>query len=128
MLLPNFLVELEQMGFSGVQSFPTIGLFDAVMRVSFEVTGMGFGLEVDMIRAAHDIDLLTTPYVFNMDEAREMVRAGDAKYVLRRAEGCHGFYGASSMERLPAELAITQQIADFKAVTFGPARAETKTE
>lgn len=178
-LLPRFLSELKEMGFSGVQNFPTIGLFDGSMRVSFEETGMGFGLEVDMIAAAHTLDLLTTPYVFNADEARDMTKAGadivvahmgvttggaigaksgksldtciaeidaiaaaarsvrhdiivlchggpiaapgDAEYVLRRTECCHGFYGASSMERLPAEIAITNQTAAFKAVKFDEA-------
>ncbi len=175
-LLPRFLAELKELGFSGVQNFPTVGLFDGSMRVSFEETGMGFGLEVEMIAAAHKLDLLTTPYVFNADEARAMTDAGadvvvahmgvttggaigartgksldacigeidaiaaaaravrhdivvlchggpiaqpaDAEYVLRRAACCHGFYGASSMERLPAEIAITRQTADFKSVTF----------
>jgi len=179
-LLPGFLAELKQMGFSGVQNFPTIGLFDGTMRVSFEETGMGFGLEVDMIAAAHALDLLTTPYVFNPDEARAMARAGadiivahmgvttggaigaksgksldtcvgeieaivaaarsvrgdmivlchggpisgpaDAQYVLQRVAGCHGFYGASSMERLPAEIAITKQTAEFKAMRLDDAQ------
>src|SRR5262245_44980289 len=67
-LMPQFLAELKGMGFSGVQNFPTIGLFDGVMRASFEETGMGYALEVEMIRQAHEIDLLTTPYVFNADE------------------------------------------------------------
>ncbi|MGI3777613.1 MAG: phosphoenolpyruvate hydrolase family protein [Janthinobacterium lividum] len=183
-LMPRFLAQLKEMGFSGVQNFPTVGLFDGSIRVSFEETGMGFGLEVDMIAAAHRLDLLTTPYVFNPDEARAMARAGadvvvahmgvttggavgarsgksldacigeidaiaaaargvrediiilchggpisapaDAEYVLRRADRCHGFYGASSLERLPAEVAITRQTQDFKAVTFGGApRQET---
>ncbi|WP_419759126.1 phosphoenolpyruvate hydrolase family protein [Acidisoma sp.] len=176
-LMPQFLAELKQMGFSGVQNFPTVGLFDGSMRVSFEETGMGFGLEVDMIAAAHALDLLTTPYVFNADEAAAMVKAGadiivahmgvttggvigaktgksldqcveeinviaaaarcvrndsivlchggpiampaDAEYVLRRADVCHGFYGASSLERLPAESAITKQASDFKNISFG---------
>ena len=183
-LLPRFLAELKEMGFSGVQNFPTVGLFDGTMRVSFEETGMGFGLEVDMIAAAHALDLLTTPYVFNPDEARDMTRAGadivvahmgvttggaigarsgksldtciaeidaiaaaarsvrpdiivlchggpianpaDAEYVLRHADRCHGFYGASSMERLPAEQAITQQTAAFKALTFHATSAEER--
>ncbi|MBX3578201.1 MAG: phosphoenolpyruvate hydrolase family protein [Rhizobiaceae bacterium] len=170
-LMPRFLAELKDMGFSGVQNFPTIGLFDGQMRQSFEETGMGFGLEVDMIGAAHAIDLLTTPYVFNPDEAKAMTRAGadiivahmgvttggsigatsakslddcvgeidaiaaaarkvrkdvivlchggpismpgDARYILDRSD-IHGFYGASSMERLPAEAAIAQQTRDFK--------------
>lgn len=181
-LLPHFLAELKEMGFSGVQNFPTVGLFDGQIRVSFEETGMGFGLEVDMIAAAHALDLLTTPYVFNPDEARAMTEAGadivvahmgvttggaigaksgksldtcvaeidaiaqaarsrrgdvivlchggpisgpaDAEYVLRHAASCQGFYGASSMERLPAEIAITRQTADFKAVRFDAAGEE----
>src|SRR6478672_6168005 len=75
-LMPQFLAELKAMGFAGVQNFPTVGLFDGVMRASFEETGLGYGLEVDMIRQAHELDLLTTPYVFNPDEARAMAEAG----------------------------------------------------
>ncbi len=173
-LMPQFLAELKAMGFSGVQNFPTIGLFDGAMRQSFEETGMGYGLEVDMIAAAHDLDLLTTPYVFNPDEAIAMAKAGadivvahmgvttggsigassaksldqcvaeidaiaaaargvrgdvivlchggpismpdDARFILERCDGVHGFYGASSMERLPAEAAIRDQTASFKAL------------
>ena len=175
-LMPQFLAELKTMGFSGVQNFPTIGLFDGVMRASFEETGMGYGLEVDMIRHAHELDLLTTPYVFNPDEAKAMTKAGadiivahmgvtvggaigassakslktcvkeidaiakaavkvrkdvivlchggpiaqpeDANYILQHAEHCHGFYGASSMERLPTEIALTEQTRKFKAIKF----------
>ena len=175
-LMPQFLAELKAMGFSGVQNFPTIGLFDGVMRASFEETGMGYGLEVDMIRQAHAIDLLTTPYVFNPDEARAMTHAGadiivahmgvtvggsigassaksldtcvgeideiaaaalairrdvivlchggpiampeDAHYILSHTHNCHGFYGASSMERLPTEVALTEQTRRFKSVKF----------
>jgi predicted TIM-barrel enzyme len=182
-LMPQFLAELKHMGFSGVQNFPTIGLFDGAMRQSFEETGMGFGLEVDMIAEAHAQDLLTTPYVFNPDEAVAMTRAGadiivahmgvttggtigatsaktlescvteinaiadaarsvrkdvillchggpismpeDAGYVLAHADGLHGFYGASSAERLPAERAIAEQIRAFKALT-GQKRAGQK--
>jgi predicted TIM-barrel enzyme len=177
-LMPRFLAELKDMGFSGVQNFPTIGLFDGSMRQSFEETGMGYGLEVDMIAQAHALDLLTTPYVFNPDEAVAMARAGadivvahmgvttggsigassaktleqcaveidaiadaarkvrgdiivlchggpismpdDARFILERCDGVHGFYGASSMERLPAEAAIRDQTASFKAL---PVRA-----
>jgi predicted TIM-barrel enzyme len=173
-LMPQFLAELKAMGFSGVQNFPTIGLFDGAMRQSFEETGMSYELEVEMIAEAHKLDLLTTPYVFNPDEARRMTRAGadiivahmgvttggaigakaaksldqcvteidaisdaargvrddvivlchggpiampeDAKYILARSPHCHGFYGASSMERLPVETAIKQQVEDFKAL------------
>jgi predicted TIM-barrel enzyme len=185
-LMPQFLAELKAMGFSGVQNFPTIGLFDGVMRASFEETGMGYGLEVDMIRQAHAVDLLTTPYVFNPAEAAAMAEAGadiivahmgvtvggaigatsaksldrcvaeidgiadaaleerrdvivlchggpiatpdDAEYVLRRCRNCHGFYGASSMERLPVETALTEQTRQFKAITFGTeVRREART-
>jgi predicted TIM-barrel enzyme len=173
-LMPQFLAELKAMGFSGVQNFPTIGLFDGAMRQSFEETGMGYGLEVEMIATAHALDLLTTPYVFNPDEAVAMTRAGadivvahmgvttggsigassaktlercveeidaiaaaargvredvivlchggpiampeDARFILEHCDGVHGFYGASSMERLPAERAIRDQTADFKAL------------
>ncbi|MDF1609953.1 phosphoenolpyruvate hydrolase family protein [Hoeflea sp. YIM 152468] len=173
-LMPQFLAELKTMGFSGVQNFPTIGLFDGAMRQSFEETGMGYGLEVDMIAAAHALDLLTTPYVFTPQEAQAMCRAGadiivahmgvttggsigatsarslddcvgridaiaaaarairndiivlchggpvsmpdDAAYILSRCNGCHGFYGASSAERLPAETAIRDQIRAFKTL------------
>ena len=176
-LMPQFLSELKAMGFSGVQNFPTIGLFDGQMRVSFEETGMGYGLEVDMIAEAHRQDLLTTPYVFNPDEAAAMTRAGadiivahmgvttggaigakaaksldqcaaeieamaaaardvrsdvivlchggpismpdDARYILERVKGCHGFYGASSMERLPVEVAIKAQVETFKGLRTG---------
>jgi predicted TIM-barrel enzyme len=175
-LMPQFLRSLRDMGFSGVQNFPTIGLFDGRMRVAFEETGMGYGVEVDMIRAAHDLDLLTTPYVFDADEARAMAEAGadivvahmgvtvggatgatsatkladcvpvidaiaqaamavrrdiivlchggpiampeDASYILRTCRNCHGFYGASSMERLPVETALAAQTRSFKAITF----------
>jgi predicted TIM-barrel enzyme len=175
-LMPQFLAELKAMGFSGVQNFPTIGLFDGVMRASFEETGMGYALEVDMIRQAHQLDLLTTPYVFTPDEARAMTAAGadivvahmgvtvggsvgastsktldtcvglideiadaalqaredvivlchggpiatpeDAQYILKHTRLCHGFYGASSMERLPTEVALTEQTRRFKSVRF----------
>jgi predicted TIM-barrel enzyme len=175
-LMPHFLAELKAMGFSGVQNFPTIGLFDGVMRASFEETGMGYGLEVDMIRAAHELDLLTTPYVFNAGESRAMAEAGadiivahmgvtvggaigatsaktladcvgeidaiaeaamavrkdviilchggpiaqpeHAGWILQHTANCHGFYGASSMERLPVEVALTDQTRRFKSLAF----------
>ena len=175
-IMPRLLAELRDMGFSGVQNFPTIGLFDGSMRQSFEETGMGFSLEVDMIAAASKLDLLTTPYVFNPDEAKAMTKAGadivvahmgvttggsigatsakslddcvkeieaiadaarsvrqdvillchggpismpdDARYILERCPGLHGFYGASSMERLPAEAAIRDQTATFKSLAL----------
>ena len=175
-LMPQFLAELKHMGFSGVQNFPTIGLFDGVMRASFEETGMGYALEVDMIRQAHEQDLLTTPYVFNAEESKAMTAAGadivvahlgvtvggsigassaksldtcvgdidaiaeaamkvrkdvivlchggpiaspeNADYILKHTKNCHGFYGASSMERLPTEIALTEQTRKFKAIQF----------
>jgi predicted TIM-barrel enzyme len=175
-LMPQFLAELKGMGFSGVQNFPTIGLFDGAMRQSFEETGMCYGLEVDMIAQAHALDLLTTPYVFNSGEAEEMTKAGadiivahmgvtvggsigassaktlaqcvteidaiaeaaarvrgdiivlchggpiampaDAEFILKNSRRCHGFYGASSMERLPVETALTEQTRKFKEITF----------
>ena len=177
-LMPQFLAELKAMGFSGVQNFPTIGLFDGAMRQSFEETGMGYGLEVEMIATAHGLDMLTTPYVFNPDEAVAMTEAGadivvahmgvttggsigassaktlercvaeidaiaaaargvredvivlchggpiampeDARFILEHCDGVHGFYGASSMERLPAEAAIRDQTAHFKSLALKP--------
>ncbi len=171
MLRDSFLDELTALGFSGVQNFPTVGLIDGTFRANLEETGMGFGLEVDMIRAAHARDMLTTPYVFNPQEAAAMAQAGadiivahmglttggnigadtalaledcsaeidaiadaarqiredviilchggpismpqDAAYVLDRCKTCHGFYGASSMERLPSEQALTAQMQAF---------------
>jgi predicted TIM-barrel enzyme len=175
-LMPQFLGELKTMGFSGVQNFPTVGLFDGQMRQSFEETGMSYSLEVEMIATAHRLDMLTTPYVFNAQEAIDMTAAGadivvahmgvttggtigattakslddcvgeieaiakaarsvrkdvivlchggpismpdDARYILERCRSCHGFYGASSMERLPAEAAIQRQTEDFKSLTI----------
>ena len=171
-----FLKEVEAAGFSGVQNFPTVGLVDGTLRANLEETGMGIGLEVDMIRTAHEMDLLTTPYAFNTDEAKAMAQAGadiliphmglttkgmigaqtalsleqaaqrvqqmhdvakrinqeilvlchggpiaepeDAQYVLDHTEGVVGFYGASSMERLPVEPAISNRIRDFTRLTI----------
>ena len=176
-LMPNFITQLKTMGFSGVQNFPTVGLIDGTFRANLEETGMGYGKEVDMIAEAHRQDVLTTPYVFNVDEAERMTRAGadvlvchmglttsgsigaktgkslddcvdliqkmrdaavkinediivlchggpiaepkDAEYVLVSTTGVHGFFGASSMERLPVELAITNITKDFKGIKFG---------
>lgn len=99
-LMPQFLAELKAMGFSGVQNFPTIGLFDGTMRVSFEETGMGFGLEVDMIAEAHALDLLTTPYVFNTDEAHAMTKAGGDIIVAHMGVTTGGAIGATSAKSL----------------------------
>ena len=171
MLREPFLKELKQLGFAGIQNFPTVGLFDGLIRTNLEETGMGYGLEVECVALAYQLDLLTTPYVFNTEEARLMTQAGadivvahmgltvsgtigahtaksldqavkevqaivdackalradclvichggpiampaDAQYVLERCKGLDGFYGASSMERLPAEVAITNQVKQF---------------
>jgi predicted TIM-barrel enzyme len=176
-VLPVFLEELRRIGFSGVQNFPTVGLIDGTLRAGLEETGMGYGLEVDMIRAAHGLDMLTAPYVFDPDQATAMAEAGadvlvphmglttggtigaataktlddavvlvqamhdaakrvnpdilvlchggpiaepdDAQYVLDRTEGVVGFFGASSMERLPVEVAIIDNMRRFKAIAIG---------
>jgi predicted TIM-barrel enzyme len=169
-----FLDAVKAIGFSGVQNFPTVGIIDGTFRANLEETGMSYGLEVDMIAKAHAKDMLTTPYVFNADEATAMASAGadiivchmglttggaigaetalklhdcpalvdawseaalrarrdvlvlvhggpvaepaDAEYVLKNTKNCHGFYGASSMERLPVEVALTEQTRKFKRI------------
>lgn len=173
-LMDVFLPELKRMGFSGVQNFPTVGLCDGVFRQNLEETGMGYAQEVEMIRKAHKLNMLTTPYVFNEDDAKEMARAGadilvahvglttkgsigastaltleesievvqrihdagkevnpniivlchggpisdpeDAAFVLKNTKGIAGFFGASSIERLPTEIAITGQVKEFKSI------------
>ena len=175
MIADRFLRELVDLGFSGVQNFPTVGLIDGSFRANLEETGMGYGLEVEMIGRARALDLLTTPYVFSEANAREMAAAGadivvchlglttggdigagtalklsdcvapinawaaaakavnpevivlchggpiatpdDAQYILRHCPDCHGFYGASSMERLPTEVALTETTRRFVAMT-----------
>ena len=169
-----FLPELKRLGFSGVQNFPTVGLIDGVFRHNLEETGMSYDLEVAMIQQARKLDLLTAPYVFNVEEAEKMATAGadiivahmglttkgsigaqtaltleeasqrvqalrdaahainsevivlchggpiaepaDAEYVLQHTVGVAGFFGASSVERLPTEVAITDQVKTFKAI------------
>lgn len=169
-----FLDEVARIGFAGVQNFPTVGLIDGVFRQNLEETGMGYGLEVEMIKLANDKGLLTTPYVFCEDDARAMARAGadiivchlglttggsigaetalkladcpalvdawgaaalaikpdaivlvhggpvaepaDADFIMKNTRHCHGFYGASSMERLPVEVAIREQTRAFKQI------------
>jgi predicted TIM-barrel enzyme len=173
-LMDVFLDQLKAMGFAGVQNFPTVGIIDGTFRANLEETGMSYGLEVDMIVAAHAKDMLTTPYVFNADEAGAMAKAGadlivchlglttggaigagtaveladcpakvdawaeaalkvrrdaivlvhggpvaspeDAAFIMRSTKNCHGFYGASSMERLPTEVALTEQTRKFKTI------------
>ena len=173
-LMPRFLAQVLDTGFAGVQNFPTVGLIDGTFRANLEETGMGFGLEVEMIRAAAGLGLLTAPYVFTPADAEAMAEAGadvlvphmglttkgtigaqtartldecvtdiqamrdaavavrpdvvvlchggplaepeDAQYVLERTEGVVGFFGASSMERLPTEVAMTENMRRFKAL------------
>ena len=111
-LMKPFLAELKTMGFSGVQNFPTIGLFDGAMRQSFEETGMGYGLEVDMIALAHGFDLLTTPYVFNPDEARAMTKAGADIVVAHMGVTTGGSIGATSAKTLDECVFEIDAIAD----------------
>jgi predicted TIM-barrel enzyme len=175
-LMPVFLKQLKEMGFDGVQNFPTVGLIDGNFRQNLEETGMGYDLEVDMIRMAHELDMLTCPYVFSEEDAVKMAQAGadvlvphmglttkgsigagtaltleesakrvqamrdaaiavnpdilvlchggpiaepeDAQYIFNHTQGVVGFFGASSMERLPTELAVEGQARKFKSLTF----------
>ena len=174
MIPEQFLQRLIALGFSGIQNFPTVGLIDGNFRANLEETGMGYGLEVELIARAHALDLLTTPYVFSVAEATAMARAGadivvchmglttggavgaetalkltdcvapinawaaaakavnpdvivlchggpiatpaDAQFILRQCRECHGFYGASSMERLPTEIALTETTRQFTQI------------
>ena len=111
LLMGPFLAELKAMGFSGVQNFPTVGLFDGTMRRSFEETGMGYGLEVEMIAAAHALDLLTTPYVFDPDEAVAMTRAGADVIVAHMGVTTGGAIGATSARSLDDCVAAIDAIA-----------------
>jgi predicted TIM-barrel enzyme len=178
--MPSFLEELKKIGFKGVQNFPTVGLYEGRLRQNMEETGLGYDREVEMIRIACELDLLTTPYVFNVQEARAMAEAGadiivahvgttlsgltgaqstmtldesaniiqamhdaakevnpdvlvichggpiaevqDVEYILEHTTGIDGFYGASSMERLPVEIAITENTRRFKALPLSKAR------
>lgn len=167
-----FLDQLKEIGFAGIQNFPTVGLIDGKFRANLEETGMGYAMEVDLVRMARSKDMLTTPYVFSVEDAKAMTEAGadiivahmglttggtigadtaltlqdcvgeinaiaaaarainpdiiilchggpiaepeDARYILQQCPGCHGFYGASSMERLPVEKALVAQTQAFK--------------
>lgn len=178
MIRDHFLKELKDLGFAGIQNFPTVGLIDGVFRANLEETGMGFQLEVDLIAAAHDLDLLTTPYAFDAEQAELLTQAGadvivahmglttsgtigastaltldecvprvaditaaarsvrddvivlchggpiampeDAQFMLTRVPAINGFYGASSMERLPTEIALTDQVRKFAAIRRTP--------
>jgi predicted TIM-barrel enzyme len=177
MIPDQFLRRLIDLGFSGIQNFPTVGLIDGTFRANLEETGMGYGLEVDIVRQARAMDLLTTPYVFSEANARDMAAAGadivvchlglttggaigaetslkladcvapinawaraakavnpevivlchggpiatpdDAEFILARCPECHGFYGASSMERLPTEVALTETTRRFTQIRRG---------
>ncbi len=176
MLRDPFLRELKDMGFAGIQNFPTVGLIDGLFRANLEETGMGFALEIELIAAAHQLDLLTTPYAFDPDQSRRLAEAGadivvahmglttkgsigartartlddcvrdvaaiaeagkaaradvlvlchggpiadpaDAQFILDRVASVDGFYGASSMERLPTEVAIARQVREFVGLTL----------
>ena len=173
-LMPSFLREVRIIGFQGVQNFPTVGLIDGIFRQNLEETGMGYAKEIQMIRLAHELDLLTTPYVFNVEEGVEMTKVGadvlvahmglttkgtigaktaktldqcvkeiqaihdaakevredilvichggplsepqDVEYILKKTRGVVGFFGASSIERLPTEQAITARVSEFKKI------------
>ena len=176
-IFDKFLDDLKAIGFSGIQNFPTVGIIDGNFRINLEETGMSYSQEIDLIALAHSKNMLTTPYVFNPENAAAMAKAGadiivchlglttggsigsktalklkdcpalvdqwseaalkinqnaiilvhggpvsspeDASYILKNTKNCHGFYGASSMERLPTEIALTEQTRKFKAITFG---------
>lgn len=175
-IMPNFLRQLKDMGFHGVQNFPTVGLIDGTFRTNLEETGMGYDLEVEMIREAHELGMLTCPYVFTPEQAVAMTKAGadvlvphmglttkgsigaqsnltleesakkvqemrdaavainpdiivlchggpiaepeDAQYIFEHTEGIAGFFGASSIERLPTEVAIEKQARKFKDLSI----------
>ena len=177
-IMSHFLKQIKEIGFSGVQNFPTAGLFDGTMRANMEATGLGYDKEVEMIRLAHEMDLLTTPYVFNEEEAQMMAKAGadmvvahmglttggtigaavamtiaeaidltmrvaeaarkirkdilvichggpfdepeKVAFALERMPGINGFYGATSMERLPVERGVTEQVRRFTQIQVKP--------
>ena len=118
-LMPHFLRQLKEMGFDGVQNFPTVGLIDGVMRANLEETGMGYGLEVEMIRQAHALDMLTCPYVFNPDEARAMAEAGADVLVPHMGLTTKGSIGADTALTL-AESAKRVQAMRDAAVAVNP--------
>src|ERR671935_584034 len=111
-LMPVFLRQLKEIGFSGAQNFPTVGLIDGVFRQNLEETGMGYGLEVDMIRAAHELDLLTAPYVFTPDEARAMAEAGADVLVPHMGLTTGGAIGAESARTLDESVELIQEMHD----------------
>jgi len=118
-LMPHFLRQLKEMGFDGVQNFPTVGLIDGTMRAGLEETGMGYGLEVEMIAQAHRLDMLTCPYVFNPDEARAMAEAGADVLVPHMGLTTKGSIGADTALTL-AESAKRVQAMRDAAVAVNP--------
>ena len=114
-LMPVFLDELKRIGFSGVQNFPTVGLFDGTFRQNLEETGMGYGLEVEMIRPARELDLLTAPYVFTPDEARAMAEAGADVLVPHMGLTTGGTIGATTAKTLDESVALVQEMHDAAA-------------
>ena len=116
-LMDKFLKQLKEMGFAGVQNFPTVGLIDGVFRQNLEETGMGYGLEVDMIRTAHELDMLTTPYVFDTTQAQEMAQAGADIVVAHMGLTTKGTIGATTALTLDDSVKRVQDICDaVKAV------------
>lgn len=111
-MMPYFLQQIKAMGFSGVQNFPTVGLFDGKMRLNLEATGMGYDKEVDMIRAAHDLDLFTSPYVFTVEEAQAMVNAGGDLIVAHMGLTVAGSIGASDALTLDEAIDTVMSIAE----------------
>ena len=114
-LMPNFLQDVKRAGFTGVQNFPTVGLIDGTFRVGLEETGMGYGLEVEMIRAAHELDLLTAPYVFDEDEARAMAEAGADVLVPHMGLTTGGTIGSRSGISLDEAVARVQALRRRRA-------------
>jgi predicted TIM-barrel enzyme len=114
-LMPVFLRQLKEMGFDGVQNFPTVGLFDGVFRANLEETGMGYGLEVEMIRQAHELGLLTCPYVFNEDEAAAMAKAGADVLVPHMGLTTKGAIGANTAVTLEQAAQRVQAMRDAAA-------------
>lgn len=109
--MPYFLKQLKEMGFDGVQNFPTVGLIDGTFRQNLEETGMGYDLEVEMIRHAHELDMLTTPYVFNADDARKMAEAGADILVAHMGLTTSGTIGAETSKTLDDCVKLIDEIA-----------------
>ena len=111
-VMPHFLKQVKEIGFAGIQNFPTVGLIDGVFRANLEETGMGYGPEVDMIRLAHEMDLLTSPYVFDVDQAKDMARAGADILVPHMGLTTSGTIGAQTAMTLEDAAKKVQELAD----------------